>query len=516
MTEEFVQLKWNTHKSIFLENLSGMRDKQIFTDVTLSCGDQFYPAHRLVLSSCSTFLAQALGVANCRSPVLLLHGIEQTTLEQLLMFMYDGQVTISRSNLPSLLKAAQWLGVKGLESTYDNFSDLSQFSGEPHHSHEEATGSPFRQLWRQLISAVANNREDSGNSESVTNVLQQVARKIVEQGNTLNNNMIISNVASLDPNIEIEDDFTEMKPNAGVEQVGHFSSDDKANFLPSPFSLGSIPEDFLDVQVNSSIASEYSFEGWDDATDLNKSEILLKLKKKTLTNEVEIDPTYLSSEAPGGEVGKENVECEETNTKRILRCKHCKRTFKVRVELAKHLRLHHDSQQKFCFSCNKEFVTAKKFNLHMKLHGSDSLYTCKLCDFITHNKRTLGKHIRTHKNEDSGSVQTSAQEEALKFLDKHLMTEINPPERVLPSKTVKVESQEELDQHTASDCAPILIKTGGHRCSLCTLMFTRKRSLTDHMCRHTGIYPFCCSYCSFKCTRNGTLQLHVKKRHPDV
>lgn len=114
-----MHLKWNTHHSTFTENLSNLRDKQVFTDVTISCGDQFYPAHRLVLSACSSFFARALSVATCRSPVLLLHGIEQSTLEQLLVFMYDGEVTISHSNLPSLLKAARWLGITGLQSPFN-------------------------------------------------------------------------------------------------------------------------------------------------------------------------------------------------------------------------------------------------------------------------------------------------------------------------------------------------------------------------------------------------------------
>ncbi|MPC93366.1 Protein abrupt [Portunus trituberculatus] len=72
--------------------------QQVYTDVTLSCGDQFYPAHRLVLSSCSTFFAKTLEVSGCKAPTILLHGIDQSTLEQLLMFMYDGQELVIKGS----------------------------------------------------------------------------------------------------------------------------------------------------------------------------------------------------------------------------------------------------------------------------------------------------------------------------------------------------------------------------------------------------------------------------------
>lgn len=87
----------NLEMKTILLHISSLQ--QVYTDVTLSCGDQFYPAHRLVLSACSTFFARTLEVANCRSPMLLLYGIEQSTLEQLLMFMYDGQVCFTSPKL---------------------------------------------------------------------------------------------------------------------------------------------------------------------------------------------------------------------------------------------------------------------------------------------------------------------------------------------------------------------------------------------------------------------------------
>lgn len=216
---------------------------------------------------------------------------------------------------------------------------------------------------------------------------------------------------------------------------------------------------------------------------------------------------------------------DQTKGKRSLRCKHCKRPFTVRVELAKHLRTHHNSTKNFCLSCNKEFVNAKNFRLHMKLHDSDCLHHCSKCDFITHNKRSLNKHLLSHKDENSLPLQSDAQENALQVPQQELGTmRKESPLKTLKSKRLPVKcpscwkifrNYKVFHKHRVLGCDRVLEKKE-FSCSECSYVGTRKRSLEDHMSKHTGVYRFRCSFCPYQCIRNYSLQKHIKKTHLNV
>lgn len=528
MSEEFVQLRWNTHQSTFVENLSSLRDKQVFTDVTLSCGDQFYPAHRLILSSCSTFFARALGVVSCRSPVLLLHGIEQSTLEQLLMFMYDGQVTIARRNLPDLLKAAQWLGVKGLESTYDTHCNQTRESpSKPDNSSEQSSLLQCLQNWKQLMSPLSNNRECSGNIDMIS-ALQTMANRTEGKSN---NDMVVSQVASISSNSESDDISTELKLDAVEEDPDYedtyLNVDNNTYPMPQSVSFRDIPEHFLEVHCSSqeTDSSVYSFEGWEDVTSLDSNKSLRCLERErniTELDEVSDDPPCEEAE---NELTQGNV-CDqaEAKGKRNLRCKHCRRPFSVRVELAKHLRTHHNSTKNFCVSCNETFINAKNFRLHMKLHDSDYLHSCSKCDFITHNKRSLNKHLLSHKDDNSILMQDDEQENSLQVLQQETIMK-KASFKTMRSKTATLKcpscrrifkNYHVFHKHKVSGCSGIKRRKGRFSCPTCSYVGTRKRSLEDHMAVHTGVYRFHCTFCPYQCSRNNILQVHIKKTHLNV
>lgn len=83
-------------------------------DVTLSAGGKTFPAHKLVLSAASNLFLELLKVTPCQHPVILLAGIGSDELEQVLDFVYTGEVSVRPAELSALLQAAHVLNIHGL------------------------------------------------------------------------------------------------------------------------------------------------------------------------------------------------------------------------------------------------------------------------------------------------------------------------------------------------------------------------------------------------------------------
>ena len=58
--EEELLLKWDDHHKSFFEAAEDLCHQEQFIDVTLSCGEHNFPAHKLVLSVCSPYFRYLL------------------------------------------------------------------------------------------------------------------------------------------------------------------------------------------------------------------------------------------------------------------------------------------------------------------------------------------------------------------------------------------------------------------------------------------------------------------------
>lgn len=95
-------------------------------DVTLACEGKLYPAHKLVLSSCSDYFSFIFeNTPQKDSLVVVLNDIPSKTLEYLLEFIYIGVINVKHTELSSLIRAAQYLKVKGLVATDICFPDYT-------------------------------------------------------------------------------------------------------------------------------------------------------------------------------------------------------------------------------------------------------------------------------------------------------------------------------------------------------------------------------------------------------
>ena len=112
--EEELLLKWDDHHKSFFEAAEDLCHQEQFIDVTLSCGEHNFPAHKLVLSVCSPYFRHLFLRNPCKHPIVVLKDVHYKYMKLLLMYMYRGEVSCPQEDLTGLLKTARGLQIRGL------------------------------------------------------------------------------------------------------------------------------------------------------------------------------------------------------------------------------------------------------------------------------------------------------------------------------------------------------------------------------------------------------------------
>lgn len=112
-TEQF-SLRWNNFHSNLTTGFHDFLRAEDLVDVTLAAEGRVLYAHKLVLSVCSPYFKEVFKLNPCKHPIVILKDVGYGDLKDILEFMYCGQVNVLRENLPTFLKTAELLQVKGL------------------------------------------------------------------------------------------------------------------------------------------------------------------------------------------------------------------------------------------------------------------------------------------------------------------------------------------------------------------------------------------------------------------
>ncbi|KAG1660987.1 Protein bric-a-brac 2 [Nymphon striatum] len=107
-------LRWNNYQLNMLEVFASLLASESLVDVTLACEGTSIKAHKVVLSACSPFFQDVFINNPCKHPVVILKDVQYNDLRAIIDFMYHGEVNVSQDHLPSLLKSAEALKIKGL------------------------------------------------------------------------------------------------------------------------------------------------------------------------------------------------------------------------------------------------------------------------------------------------------------------------------------------------------------------------------------------------------------------
>ena len=91
MSEKF-SLKWHDYQSNWTQSLSELRNDQESADITLISEDKVkFPAHKILLSSCSKTFKFILKDNFYANQLLYLSGVSSVNLGYILDFLYHGE-----------------------------------------------------------------------------------------------------------------------------------------------------------------------------------------------------------------------------------------------------------------------------------------------------------------------------------------------------------------------------------------------------------------------------------------
>ena len=136
---EKYSLKWNDFQNNISVSFNKLRNKSEFYDVTLVSDDQKQvSAHKVVLSSCSTFFNNILEKNKHSHPMLCLYGISSVQLEIVLDYIYFGEVKIYSENINKFLDIAEKLELDGLKGLKEN---NQEYLTSPNHE-DNTTSNP--------------------------------------------------------------------------------------------------------------------------------------------------------------------------------------------------------------------------------------------------------------------------------------------------------------------------------------------------------------------------------------
>ena len=99
-------------------------------------------AHKVVLSSSSSFFRQFLRDHTQPNPWLFLRGVEAKLLDWLMDFIYLGEVMVTQESFPSFLALARDLGVRGLTGATPAIGKKQEKQEKQQQQQEEATAAP--------------------------------------------------------------------------------------------------------------------------------------------------------------------------------------------------------------------------------------------------------------------------------------------------------------------------------------------------------------------------------------
>ena len=120
MSEKF-NLKWNDFSSNISKSFGKLRNEEYLQDVTLVGDDHTqFSAHKLVLSASSEYFKEVFKRNKHSNTLMCLEGLSKQDLENVLDYIYNGEVKIYQEELDRFLTVAQRFKLEGLLESQDN------------------------------------------------------------------------------------------------------------------------------------------------------------------------------------------------------------------------------------------------------------------------------------------------------------------------------------------------------------------------------------------------------------
>ncbi|XP_055523473.1 broad-complex core protein isoforms 1/2/3/4/5 isoform X1 [Wyeomyia smithii] len=164
--DEFA-LCWNNFADNIASGFQNLYDRGDLVDVTIACDRKLLKAHKIVLAICSPYFQEMFMSNPCKHPIIVLKDVSVNVMQELLQFMYQGEVNVKHTELQSFMKIAETLQIKGLTASHKNDrSSTPQSQPAPAHSNNNNNnnnnqiGSLNRHALKDLASGPSTSQLD--------------------------------------------------------------------------------------------------------------------------------------------------------------------------------------------------------------------------------------------------------------------------------------------------------------------------------------------------------------------
>ncbi|CAG9862809.1 unnamed protein product [Phyllotreta striolata] len=110
-------VNWSNHMAHIKQAFDNLLNNNDFTDVTLYVEGRKIGAHKMLLSACSNYFKDLFHEFPEEHPIVVLKGVRCSVLEDILKFIYNGEVNVDSNHFNNFLQTAEFLQISGFTDT---------------------------------------------------------------------------------------------------------------------------------------------------------------------------------------------------------------------------------------------------------------------------------------------------------------------------------------------------------------------------------------------------------------
>ena len=491
---------WKKYDQNASSTIRNLWNDEYFADVTLATMDNHQIiAHKVILSSASSFFKNILIRNQHPKPLLYLKDIGHRELESILKFVYLGKCDLQESELELFLSTGKALEISGLS--------------------EEAKPEAFEPKLKpkKSISNVTKNKANHESQKEDRNIYTCHTEVI-----PLNDIHVVKHITENEVCNGIEDNIVVSIKNEvmnGIENIVlHEASNEAGEELPNEHinkdeyevssdhveTTSCQTVNIQDVKENETTSSSENI----DVTNLADNPCKVKLKVKKVKSKIkrcnQCDYKTKSLETLIAHMNSfhEGIHYE---------CNECDYKANHPRSLVLHKRSVHQKIRYSCDQCDHKATKAGSLTLHKRAIHEKIKYACKFCDYMASQKSAL----KGHQKSIHLGVKVCCDECGHKSSSNRMLSKHKQAMHGGPGDTFHCDQCDYVTHLKSSIRIHKLKKHEGlrHKCDACEYEAPYLGDLTRHKKgRHQG-FRFYCDQCDYKAVQEANLRIHQQGTH---